>query len=508
MTVTFFVGLALLASASPLLTFAWLWQVKEWRFDRLREHLRSEGCFRQLFGLVRPAIVLLLCVAGTVSQEIQPVWHTTTLVLLGILTLVQFGLHRQRFPVWTQKAVTLVASTLIVDAIIALFWLSSHPALLAILPLLQAFTLTISWFLFWPVDRFLKEKRMRRAQKLREQFPALTVIGVTGSVGKTTVKELLSCILKNQNVHATPAYVNSEMGVASWLIQELSDQKNAPSEILIVEMGAYRRGEIAKLCRIAKPTMGIITFIGKQHMGLFGSQEALANAKAELLESLPKDGIAFLNADNNACVKLAEKAPCSVQTVGTGGHADIEAFDIEETSTGITFRTGNTRFSVPLHGTHNVTNVLLAIAVARTLELHDADTARAVSAYTPPDHTFSMRQEQGVTILDDTHNSSPASFKAVVAWARTQPTEQKVLLTSGLIELGTEQDHIHKELGEMAQGVFDRVIFLHPRSGQFFEKGYGKDIEVYTPLTKKTEAGTLLTCIGRVPSATIKRLLP
>src|SRR3989338_1633268 len=371
-----YLGLALLASLSPLLTFAWLWQVKEWRFDRLREHLRNEGCFRQLFGLIRPTTVFVLSIAGVSYAAFRPVWHTVALALLGILTLVQLGLRKQRFPVWTQKAVTLVLSTLVVDAIIANSWFSREPALLAVLPLFQAFTLALSWFLFWPPDRFLKRRKKRRAQKLREQFPDLTVIGITGSVGKTTVKELLSCILTGRNVQATPAYVNSEMGVSSWLLKELSRQGNHSPEVLIVEMGAYRQGEIALLCRIAKPTMGIVTFIGKQHMGLFGSQEALVNAKAELVEALPPDGIAFLNADNAACAALAERTSCTVQTVGTGGHTDIEAFDIEETPTGIAFRTGDTRFGIPLHGTHNVTNVLLAIAAARALGMRDRDIAQ------------------------------------------------------------------------------------------------------------------------------------
>src|SRR3989339_666651 len=114
-----YLGLALLASLSPLLTFAWLWQGKEWRVDRLREHLPSEGCFPQLFGLIRPTTVLILSIAGVFHAAFRPVWHTVALALLGMLTLVQLGLRKQRFPVWTQKAVTLVLSTLVADAIIA-----------------------------------------------------------------------------------------------------------------------------------------------------------------------------------------------------------------------------------------------------------------------------------------------------------------------------------------------------------------------------------------------------
>ncbi|PIR53339.1 hypothetical protein COU76_01785 [Candidatus Peregrinibacteria bacterium CG10_big_fil_rev_8_21_14_0_10_49_10] len=500
-------GLALLASLSPLLTLAWLWQIKEWRFDRLREHLRYEGCCRQIVGIVRPAVVLVFCAVLLSMPSHSSLWVVGTLALLTGLTCMQLVLRKQHVPVWTHKATTLVGCALIVDALAAWFW-SDFGALLVFLPILQAVALTLAWFLFWPVDRLLKTQRMQRATRLREQFPNLTVIGITGSVGKTTVKELLSCILSKKDILCTPAYVNSEMGVANWLLKELSVRKQNPPRILIVEMGAYRKGEIAKLCRIVQPSLGVVTYIGKQHVGLFGSAQALIDTKAELVQAIPEDGMVFLNADNSGCAKLAERAHSPVHLVSTGGHADTEAFDVEETATGIAFRAGDTRFSVPLHGTHNVTNVLLAIAVARALEMKESDIAQELSRYTPPAHTFSVRTERGVTILDDTHNASPASFKAAIAWAKSQPAVHKVLLTSGLIELGTEQDRIHTELGEMSQSTFHRVIFLHPRSGEYFEKGRGEAIEIRTALTQPVERDSLLVCVGRVPEPMIQAVLP
>lgn len=500
--------LALLASLSPLLTLTWLWQLKEWRIDRLREHLRSEGCFRQLLGVLRPLAVLLLFLLGMIIPPLREYWHLAALLVLAILGMTQFILRRQRVPVWTQKAKVLFASALILSAAIALTWQISYPVLLVILPLIQAWILGIAWILFLPLDSHLKSRRMRRARTLRNTFPDLTVIGITGSAGKTTLKELLACILSTRTVLSTPAYVNSEMGVANWMLAQLIHLTDTPPEILIVEMGAYRKGEIARLCDIAQPTMGALTFIGKQHMALFGSQEALSAAKAELLESLPADGKAFINADNEASVAVAHKAQCPVIRVGTGGQADIEAFDIEETPSGIAFRENDTRFTVPLHGTHNVTNVLLAIAIARELGMRDTDIARALTTYVPPSHTFSVRTEKGVQILDDTHNASPASFKAAIAWARMQPSSQKVLITTGLIELGQEQDHIHTELGEMAQKTFDRVIFMNARSGRFFEKGFGKPIEIFTPALSPLQEQSLLVCIGRVPARALTHVLP
>lgn len=500
-------ALALIASVSPLLTLTWLWQVKEWRFDRLREHLRSEGCGRQLFGAARPAVVLVFALVMTADP--RPLWLAGTLGLLAALTPAQALLRRQRRPVWTQKAVVLAACAALFDLALAAALLARSELLLPLLPLLQPLPLLLAWAAFLPVDSHLKRKRMRQAQALRAAFADLTVVGVTGSVGKTTVKELLACALHGQDVLATPAHVNSEMGVANWMLKELSPRKANPPRALIVEMGAYRTGEIARLCAIAQPTMGVVTFVGKQHIALFGSEEALCRAKGELIESLSKEGTAFLNADNEACMALAQRAACKVVTAGTGGPADIEAFDIEETPTGIAFRIGETRFSVPLHGTHNVVNVLLSLAVARSLGMKDADTARALASYRPPKHTFSVRScGQGITVLDDTHNASPASFKAAIAWARSRPAKHKVLLTSGLMELGAAQDGIHTELGGTAAGVFDRVIFLHRRNAKAFEKGYGPAVEQYSAGTAKIGADTLLACVGRMPAAAIQRLLP
>jgi len=499
--------LALLASLSPLLTLTWLWQIKEWRIDRLREHLRSEGCFRQLLGPVRPATVLTLFVLGILLPHVRQSWHLLALAALGILGLAQFATKRQRVPVWTQKAKVLFMCALTLTLLIAYVWQYSHPTLLVVLPLIQSWILGLSWVIFLPVDSLLKNRRMQRASALRDTFQDLTVIGITGSAGKTTLKELLACVLSSRDVLTTPAYVNSEMGVANWMLSQLSLRKESPPELLIVEMGAYRKGEIARLCAIAKPTLGAITFIGKQHMALFGSQETLSAAKAELLESLPVEGKAFLNADNNASVAVAKKAACPVVLVGTGGHADVEAFDIEETASGIVFREGDTRFAVPLHGTHNVTNVLLAIAIARELGMNNKEIASALTHYVPPSHTFSVRTEKGIQILDDTHNASPASFKAAMSWARMQPATLKVLLTSGLIELGQEQDLIHTELGEVATKTFDRVIFMNARSGRFFEKGFGKPIEIYSPTLPPLTDKSLLVCIGRVPSGAIHHLL-
>jgi len=502
--------LTLTASLSPLLTFAHLWQVKEWRIDRLREHLRSEGVVRQLFGMVRPALLILLYLIFFLQWIPEQTWTIGALILFTVLTIVQIALDRQPSPRWTLKALVLTSGALLLTfaGSVLLLLLHPHAALaLPLFPLLEPVLLFFSWCAFLPVDRLLKRRIMEHARHLRETHTDLIVIGITGSVGKTTTKELLLHLLKTQGAHATPAYVNTEMGVAEWLTKELEAAK--PPRILIVEMGAYRPGEIALLCNIAKPTLGIITFIGTQHIALFGSQEALLKTKAELFKSLPPDGIAILNADSPFAQTLKEMSNCRTISVTTGGDADIEAIDIEETSMGIRFRVGITVFSIPLHGTHNVSNVLLAIAAAEALGMKRNEIARSLLTFEPPKHTFAVRTlPQGVLLLDDSHNASPASFSAAINWAKSQPEEYKVLLSSGLIELGEEEDMVHAKLGTEAAGVFDRVIFTHIHHACSFEKGFGKPVEIYGKTTSRIPSPSLLACIGRVPEEFIRRLLP
>jgi len=501
-------GLTLLACISPLLTFAYLWQLKEWRLDRLREHLRAEGRVRQVMGILRPA-VLLIYAALLVLQGIEvTLIITTTLGFLAILTLLQFLLHRQPCPVWTSKACALVGMSLLVTIFlifglqISLEWLHILPFLIPIQPLFLAAALT----LFWPLDHWMKRRIMQSAANARALYKDCTVIGITGSAGKTTTKELLVHLLKDHGACGTPSHVNTELGVAKW-IQNTLKQKPVP-ETLIVEMGAYRRGEIKDLCSIAQPNLGIVTFVGQQHLALFKSTEALCKAKGELIEALPEDGMAFLNADNERCMSLKESAKCPVTTIGTGGHADIESYDVEETPTGIRFRIQETTYEVPLHGTHNVTNAMLAIAVAQHLGLEPAEIATKLRSFSPPAHTFNAREENGVALLDDTHNASPASFAAAIAWAVNQPAEHKILLTNGLIELGTEEHRIHAELGASAATVFERVIFLSPQRLSAFQDGYVNQIELLNKQTERVKSKSLLVCVGRMSLQTIRQMLP
>jgi UDP-N-acetylmuramoyl-tripeptide--D-alanyl-D-alanine ligase len=504
----------LLAALSPLLTFARLFQIKEWRWDRLREHLRREGRLSQLFGWVRPTVVVIgLITYGVVLQffdeqlipSIYILW--STIALLAWFTLFRFVIRRQARPVWTKKSFLIVTLSFVLLA--SLCWtlveINAFIVLLLI-PLAPFVFVFLSWFLLWPIDRYVKRRITRKAAFIRLKYKNLTVVGITGSVGKTTTKELLSHILSDRTILVTPAHVNTEMGVASLIIRKLREEH----QIFIAEMGAYRMGEIALLCSLVKPSIGIITFIGKQHLALFGSQEALCKAKGELFAALPAQGYAFLNADTVFCDELMKRAACPVQTVGTGGHATYEAFDIQEGREGVSFTLRNESFSVPLTGTHQVTNVLLAVGAAEVLGVPIAESAKRLRTFKGPAQTFEKKEgKSGQIVLDDTHNTSPSSFRASVEWARMYNAKTKILVTAGLLELGKEECTIHQELGVLSRGIFDEVIFLSKKCVRSFEQGYGKTVKVVPKQKFKIslQKDMLIICEGRMAEGIVQKLL-
>jgi len=510
--------LVLLAGLSPLLTFARLFQLKEWRWDRLREHLRHEGCCSQLFGWVRPTVIASgLLFYGVFSffpdvLAFDPLYFLWGAIgMLAWFTLFRFVVGKQARPVWTSKSIAV--SVLAVALYFVVAWLLTRgeqsPAqaiIFSLLPLLSFSAVIFAVVLLSPLDRFLKNRILNKARKVRASLPNLTVIGITGSVGKTMTKELLAHILSDRKALVTPAHVNTELGVANLMIAKLKEDH----QLFIVEMGAYRRGEIKLLCSLTAPQIGIITYIGKQHLGLFGSQEDLCHAKGELFAALPPSGHAYLNADTEYCEHLMKLASCPVQTVGTGGHATFEAFDIQETGNGVMFTLRGESFAVPLQGTHQVTNVLLAAAAAETLGVLIVESAKRLRTFTNPPQTFEKKEgEKGQIVLDDTHNASPASFRAAIEWARAHDAKTKILVTAGLLELGKEECVIHKELGALSREVFDDTVFLSNKCVRDFEQGYGKQVKVAPKKKFKIAVNKdmLIVCEGRMPETIVQSLL-
>ncbi len=280
------------------------------------------------------------------------------------------------------------------------------------------------------------------ARYFRDRFD-IPVVGVTGSVGKTTVKEMLALALSPLGlVLKTAASQNNETGVPKALLQLTPEHKAA-----VVEMGMRGSGQIAYLCGIARPTVGVLTVIADNHLELLGSRDAIADAKGELLESLPPDGIAVLNAAEPYLPRLRAKTSAQVLTY------DI-AEDAVQTETGWAFTVRGVPVEIATLSRHDIGNALAALTVAEALGVSLPDAAAALRSYVPPPMRMNViKTGWGGTLLNDAYNAGPASVVTALQTLAAYEGKRKIAFLGDMRELGTRAEAAHQELGTVIDGL-------------------------------------------------------
>jgi UDP-N-acetylmuramoyl-tripeptide--D-alanyl-D-alanine ligase len=291
----------------------------------------------------------------------------------------------------------------------------------------------------------------------------IAVVAVTGSNGKTTTKEMVASVMAHRwKVLKTEGNLNNRIGVPQTLFR-----LNGRHEGAVIEMGVDHVGQTTRLCEIARPTIGIITNIGPDHLEFFGNMERSAQAKAELLDFLPADGTAVLNADDPYYDYLAARARCRVVSFGFSAKADVRAMDMKsDEQNGTIFRLllpGKVRHTIVhirVQGAHNVTNALAAGAVGSVLGLPGAVIAQGLSRFRPAAMRSQVLVSQGVTIINDCYNANPASMKAAVQWLAQRGLHRKKIAVLGdMLELGPDAVQFHEEVGAfVAQQGIDQLV--------------------------------------------------
>jgi UDP-N-acetylmuramoyl-tripeptide--D-alanyl-D-alanine ligase len=298
----------------------------------------------------------------------------------------------------------------------------------------------------------------RLAKNRREARRQLKVVGVTGSVGKTTTKELTASVLATRYpLLRNEGNLNSEIGLPLVLLELTQRHRRA-----VLEMGMWAPGEITLLCEIAQPATGIVTNVGPSHMERLGSIEAIADAKAELVKALPPDGVAVLNSDDPRVAAMAERTPAHVMTYGLGAEADVRAEDIDSRGlAGVHFTLVHGAERAPVYsrlpGRAMVHNALAAAAAAITDGLELDDIAAALSEAQIPARLTAHKGRAGSLIIDDTYNASPASMRAALDLLGEVPG-RKFAVLGDMRELGDAEEEGHRAVGTYAAGIAD-VIF-------------------------------------------------
>lgn len=323
-------------------------------------------------------------------------------------------------------------------------------------------------------DSVLALQKVGAFQRVHRTQPALRVIGVTGSVGKTSTKELTANVLRQRYVtHASPGNLNSEQGLPLALMG-----LNLTHERAVLEMGMYGLGEIERLCVLARPVIGIVTNVGPVHLSRLGTIERIAQAKSELVRALPNaehGGVAILNWDDERVQAMATLTTARIFRIGLTPDADLWADEIQSMGMeGIRFRfhyrtpgkdkpgkVESLHVKVPLMGRHSVHTALCAAAVGLMDGLSWAEIVAGLQMMAGQLRLVTVRGINGSTVIDDTYNASPAStIAALNLLADISPAAggRRVAVLGDMRELGSYETEGHKLVGRRAADVLDVLV--------------------------------------------------
>lgn len=283
------------------------------------------------------------------------------------------------------------------------------------------------------------------------------VVAVTGSAGKTTTKDMIAALLAvEMPVGKTEGNLNNHVGVPLSILRLPAEAK-----VAVLEMGMNHPGEIRRLAEIARPGVGVVTNAGHAHAEFFGSVEEVALAKRELVEALPADGVAVLNADDARVSAFRQVRAGPAVTFGFSEEADVRAENVELAGEGARFRVGGVEFETPMLGRPGVMNVLAGLAVARVLGIAPERLAEAVRAFRPPAMRGRRLERNGIIILDDCYNSNPEAARAMLEVLRATPARRRLAVLGEMLELGRFSEELHRRLGrEAAAGGVDVLVAI------------------------------------------------
>lgn len=330
--------------------------------------------------------------------------------------------------------------------------------LISIVPLFLPLFVFLAYFITWPIEKMISNSYIKRAKNELKKHENLKIIGITGSYGKTSVKNILSTILSEKyKVCPTPASYNTPLGLAKTILSNLSEK----DEIFIAEMGAKQIGDISELCAMVEPSIGVITGVGNQHLLTFGSVENIIKTKSELAEFVTNNGgKVYINTDGALAQEIYEKYPNS-----TAVSLKENMFNISDIKTGkdgstfvLTVDGKQKRCKTILLGEHNISNIILACSVAFDLGLSLDEIAKGIEKLRSVPHRLEIiKSSSKYTIIDNSYNSSVQGSEASID-VLSKFEGKKFVITPGLVELGKEQFNANFEFGKTMAKVCDYVI--------------------------------------------------
>ncbi|MCY7782217.1 MULTISPECIES: UDP-N-acetylmuramoyl-tripeptide--D-alanyl-D-alanine ligase [unclassified Bacillus (in: firmicutes)] len=300
------------------------------------------------------------------------------------------------------------------------------------------------------------------------------VIGVTGSNGKTTTKDMIHAVLGTRyRVHKTGGNFNNHIGLPLTVLAMPED-----TEIAVLEMGMSAKGEIDLLSRLANPEVAVITNIGESHMQELGSREGIAEAKLEIINGLKEDGVLIYIGDEPL---LQNEYSCQTKTYGTGSQNDYQLQDVSQSEAGthFTIKGMEKTFFIPILGKHNVMNAMAAVAAGVYFGITPDDVAKGLSGLKVTGMRLELiKTDSGISIINDAYNASPTSMKAAIQLTESlEGYGKKMLVLGDMLELGDLEETFHKECGAVISPEKIDRVFTYGKLGAFIAEGARKHFE-------------------------------
>ncbi|MDO8503160.1 MAG: UDP-N-acetylmuramoyl-tripeptide--D-alanyl-D-alanine ligase [bacterium] len=459
---------------------SWIYwiQVKEYRMDRFLLLFDSRDGRKNL-EIYLIILKLILLLAAAILQN--PLFIFIAFLFCNFNLFLAIVQRRMRRPIWTLRAQRLFGTSLFAVGFALVAYFLLNQSLFTVFLVGEAIVLLSPFIgIIWTTPSVLltKNKEIKLAKAHLEKFKP-TVVGITGSYGKTTTKEFVAHLLSQKyDTAKTTGSENTEFGIARKTMSFVQET----TKFFVVEMGAYKLSEIKKLSSIVSPSVGVITGIESQHLSLFGSLENIIKAKYELVESLPRGGIAIFNLSNKYCQRMyswakkekrwkvygyffrkAEKGKISKRAdlVTQIIRADIDGVDFE-----VLYKGQKKKLLARLHGTHFIENLAGSILVAKLLGVSWEEISSGCKTIAMPEKIMEVyRGLNDLTIIDDSYNSTPHGFIAALKYLSLFPNKKKFVVTSGIIELGETSHRIHNDLGTRMKQEVNKIYLTN---GDFY----------------------------------------
>ncbi|MCG2689750.1 UDP-N-acetylmuramoyl-tripeptide--D-alanyl-D-alanine ligase [Candidatus Parcubacteria bacterium] len=466
------------------LFWLYLWQLKNYHLKRLMAHFTTHQGKRLLLnlqnillasGILWLALVTLLKEKDTFTTFYVFGLFILNLVLVGLTlkALVSFVLFKSKRPVLTKKSGLLILTILLLGAVFTLIFSSfQENAIFAFLVILFLEPIIISAviLILEPLTIYKRKQILKKAEAKRVSLKGLKVIAITGSYGKTSVKEYVYQILKEkfgeEVIIKTEKHLNAEIGIAQTILNKVNEK----TKVFIVEVGAYERGKIKEVCEMVKPNIAVLTGISNQHLATFGSEDNIIQAKFEILNNLENDGTAILNGDSplimsNAKVQMTNQVQnpnfkrilCS-----TKQEADIMAADIMTQKETISFKafskTGSSaQFNLRAIGKQTVENILLAIAVAKELTIPLKESAAILNQNKIEEEPIKLVKKTDYDVLLTDYSANLTGVLADLEHLKLWQGK-RIIIMPCLIELGKTAKKTHLLIGEKLAQICDLAI--------------------------------------------------